>query len=260
MTGYSTLSTLIVQATLSWKNPAENREHLADLLQASERGFNLAVFPETFTTGFLGDPDLPNEDMSGPTVAWMKEMARQYDSAMAGSAVIVEQGHRFNRFLLVTPDGAVQHYDKRHLFGFGGENERYAAGEDRVIMQLGEWRICPQICYDLRFPVWCRSRNDYDLLLLVANWPEKRIGHWCSLSLARAIENQAWVIAVNRVGKDGKGYAYPGRSQVIGPLGEVIADLPGQEQCHRVELNLSEVRQVRETFPFQADADTFQLT
>lgn len=255
----STLATLVVQARLSWKNPAENRQHLADLLNDAATPFDLAVFPETFTTGFLGDPDLPSEDMNGPTVAWMKEMAQQHGSAMAGSAVIVEQGKRFNRFLLVSPDGGVQHYDKRHLFGFGGENERYSAGDERVVMRLGEWRICPQICYDLRFPVWCRNRNDYDLLLLVANWPEKRIQHWCSLSQARAIENQAWVVAVNRVGKDGHGFAYPGRSQVVSPLGAVIADLPGVEECRLLELDLEQVKHTRDTFPFQADADAFEL-
>jgi len=259
MSSLSTLSTLIVQARLSWKKPAENRQHLAELLAGSPQPFKLAVFPETFTTGFLGDPDLPSEDMNGPTVAWMKEMAGLYNSAMAGSAVIVEQGQRFNRFLLVTPDGSVQHYDKRHLFGYGGESERYVAGTERVIMRLGEWRICPQICYDLRFPVWCRNRNDYDLLLLVANWPEKRIQHWCSLSRARAIENQAWAISVNRVGEDGLGVAYPGRSQVISPLGEVVADLPGEEECRLLELDLDQVSKTRKTFPFQADADAFEF-
>jgi len=253
------LSTLIVQARLSWKNPAENLEHLEELLADSPGPFDLAVFPETFTTGFLGDSDLPHEDMNGPTVAWMREMASRYDSGISGSVVIVEDGKRFNRFLLATPDGKIQQYDKRHLFGFGGENERYVAGTERVLMQMGDWRICPQICYDLRFPVWCRNRDDYDLLLLVANWPGKRISHWVSLAQARAIENQSWVIAVNRVGEDGHGMVYPGRSLVISPGGEVVADLPGAEECRLLTLDLDLVENTRKTFPFQADADEFDF-
>lgn len=259
MNASSTLSTLLVQARLAWKNPAENRAHLEQRLARCPQPFDLAIFPETFTTGFLGDPDLPPEGMDGPTVHWMRKLARQYHGALAGSAVMVIDGQRFNRFLWVTPDGGVRHYDKRHLFAYGGENKRYLAGEVRAVWPYREWRICPQICYDLRFPVWCRNRADYDLLLFVANWPGSRIQHWSALLQARAIENQAWVIGVNRVGEDGNGIAYPGCSQVFDPLGELVADLGGNEESRLVELDLDRVAEVRKAFPFQADADAFDL-
>lgn len=254
----STLKALLVQAQLRWKDPARNREHLAGLLAASG-GCDLAVLPETFTTGFLGDSDLPEEGMDGPTVAWMRALAARRGCALAGSAVIVEDGRRYNRLLFVTPDGGVCHYDKRHLFSYGGEDRRYTAGRDRVNVDYRGWRINLQICYDLRFPAWCRCRGDYDVMLLVANWPSKRAAHWSTLLEARAIENQCWVIGVNRVGEDGNGFQYPGRSVVHGPLGERVADLGDSETCRLVELDLDAVSRTRNDFPFQADADEFTL-
>jgi len=230
----NSLRTLLLQARICWKDPAENRAHLQSLVEQSGESFDLLVLPETFTTGFLGDSDLPVEDMQGPTVAWMKEVAGKFDSAVAGSAVIVEGGHRYNRLIFVTPEGGFHYYDKRHLFAFG-----------------------LQICYDLRFPAWCRNRDDFDLMLLVANWPSRRVHHWLSLLEARAIENQSWVIGLNRVGKDGNGLDYPGRSVVFDPSGACAADL-GNEECTRlVKLDLSQVQQLRTEFPFQADADDF---
>jgi len=256
----ATLDTLLVQAQLCWREPDRNRDHLERLVGSAPGELDLAVLPETFTTGFLGDADLPEEGMDGPTVGWMIRLAAARGCALAGSAVITEDGLRYNRLLFVTPDGDVWHYDKRHLFAFGGENRRYAAGRDRVIVEYHGWRINLQVCYDLRFPAWCRNRDDYDLMLLVANWPSKRVRHWSSLLEARAIENQAWVIGVNRVGEDGNGMQYPGRSVVHDPLGERIADLGGTEGCQRVALDLGQVSQVRTQFPFQADADRFTLT
>lgn len=255
----NSLQVLLVQAQLRWKDPAANREHLAGLLQQAEGDFDLAIFPETFTTGFLGDTDLPEEDMSGPTVQWMRSMAQQHQAAMAGSAVIVEQGRRFNRFLWVTPEGEVAYYDKRHLFAFGGENTRYSAGNNRPVWHWRGWRINPQICYDLRFPVWCRNRNDFDLQIFVANWPEKRVAHWMALLQARAIENQACVIGINRVGQDGNGLVYPGRSQAYEPLGMMLADLQSTEQTRLVSIELQNLNAIRQQFPFQADADNFDL-
>jgi predicted amidohydrolase len=255
----STLKALLVQAQLGWKDPARNRDHLESLLADSEGDFDLAVLPETFTTGFLGDSDLEDEGMDGPTVPWMQALAARYDSAIAGSAVIVEDGHRYNRLLFVTPDGSIRHYDKRHLFAFGGEDRRYSAGRERVNVDYRGWRINLQICYDLRFPAWCRYRGDYDLMLMVANWPSKRVAHWSTLLEARAIENQSWVIGVNRVGEDGKGISYPGRSVVLDPLGHCAADLGSSECCRRVVLQLDSVERTRRDFPFQADADRFEL-
>ena len=255
----SDLRTLLIQAQLGWKDPAANREHLQALLASAEGPFDLAVLPETFTTGFLGDTDLPDEDMDGPSVAWMIEMSRAHDCALAGSLVICDSGHRFNRLVFTTPDGVLACYDKRHLFAYGGEDQRYTAGEQRVIVDYRGWRINLQVCYDLRFPAWCRNRDDYDLMLLVANWPGKRVGHWSSLLQARAIENQSWVIGVNRVGKDGNGFQYPGCSVVHDPMGETVAHLVAEECCRRVDLDLKMVEKVRQAFPFQADADSFKL-
>ena len=254
-----TLNILLVQAQLDWKDPASNREHLASLVQAAEPGFNLAVLPETFTTGFLGDSDQTDEGMDGETVAWMREQAASHRCALAGSAVIVEDGRRYNRMLFVRPDGHITAYDKRHLFAFGGEHERYAAGTRRVTADYLGWRINLQVCYDLRFPAWCRLRDDFDLQLFVANWPSKRVAHWSALLRARAIENQSYVVAVNRAGRDGKGIDYPGASVVLDPLGEALAELGDGEGTQQVTIEPERVAEVRRQFPFQADADRFRI-
>lgn len=254
-----TLKTLLVQAQLGWQDPDRNRDHLARLLASADGGFDLAVLPETFATGFLGDDGLADETMDGPTVDWMVARCREHACALAGSAVIVENGHRYNRMILADASGVVAHYDKRHLFSYGGEDRRYSAGRERVTARLGRWRVNLQVCYDLRFPAWCRHRGDFDLQLVVANWPRKRIAHWSALLRARAIENQAWVVAVNRVGKDGHGIDYPGASVVHDPMGETVADLGGEETCRLVHLDLETVTRTRETFPFQNDADDFLL-
>jgi predicted amidohydrolase len=255
----TTLNALLVQAQLGWKDPARNREHLESLVDAAGGDFDLVVLPETFTTGFLGDSDLPEEGMDGPTLRWMRTLATRHDAAITGSAVIVEDGHRYNRMLFVEPDGAVAHYDKRHLFAYGGEDRRYTAGSARVNVDYRGWRINLQVCYDLRFPAWCRYRDDYDLMLLVANWPSRRVRHWSALLEARAIENQTWVIGVNRVGQDGKGIQYPGCSVLLDPMGECVADLGGEETWRLVALDLDQVARTRQQFPFQQDADAFEL-
>lgn len=255
----STLNALLVQAQLGWKDPSKNRDHLQALVASADGDFDLVVFPETFTTGFMGDSDVTDEDMKGLTVAWMREMARVHQCAITGSAVIVENGHRFNRMLFVTPDGAVSTYDKRHLFAFAGENRRYTAGDERVIVEYRGWRINLQVCYDLRFPAWCRNRDDYDLMLLVANWPAKRVHHWSLLLEARAIENQSWVIGVNRVGDDGNGIHYPGCSVVHDPMGSRIVKLGDKEECRLVAMTLASVEDTRSQFPFQQDADRFRI-
>ena len=253
------LKTLLVQARLGWKDPARNLEHLEKMLASAQPDFDLVVLPETFTTGFLGDSDLPDEGMDGPAVRWMAQRATDYDCAVAGSLVIFEGGHRYNRLVFMSPEGLVAYYDKRHLFAYGGENARYTAGAERVILEYLGWRINLQVCYDLRFPAWCRNRDDYDLMLLVANWPSRRVRHWSALLEARAIENQSWVIGLNRVGKDGNGIDYPGASVVHDPHGTRVADLGDTECCRLVEMDLAEVDRVRSQFPFLADADRFSL-
>ena len=255
----SKLRTLLVQAQIDWNDPAANRERISRMLDSSKAPFDLAVLPETFTTGFLGDGGTDDEDMNGPTVAWMQAVATQHQCAVAGSVVICEDGDRFNRFLFVTRGGVLAQYDKRHLFSYGGEDDHYTAGKQRVIFEYLGWRINLQVCYDLRFPAWCRNRGDYDLMLLVANWPIRRIHHWSALLEARAIENQAWVLGLNRVGKDGNGLVYPGCSAVHGPMGETVLKLADEETTSLVEMDLDAVTQSRKRFPFLNDADEFDF-
>lgn len=250
----------LVQAELQWRDPSRNRERLGELARGAGNGVDLVVLPETFTTGFLGDEDVPEEGMHGPTVQWMTELAQELDAAVCGSAVIVDRGQRFNRFLAAGPEGLLAHYDKRHLFGPGGEQERYVAGRERVVFSWRGWRICPQVCYDLRFPAWCRNRGDYDLLVFVANWPAARMAAWKALARARAIENQACVAAVNRVGTDGRELAYPGQSCVVDAMGAERCGLGDEERVADVALDLAELRRVREELPFLADADRFEIT
>jgi omega-amidase len=253
------LELLLVQAQLCWQAPAINRAHLAELVGDQAQGADLVVFPETFTTGFLGDESTPAEGLDGPSVAWMQGLARDNDTAVCGSAVIHDDNGKHNRFLFVSPTGESWYYDKKHLFAHAGEDHRYQAGDQRVVVNWRGWRICLQVCYDLRFPVWCRNRDDYDLLLFVANWPEKRIDAWDALLKARAIENQSFVAAVNRVGEDGFGKHYPGHSAVFDALGQQIAFLAGEETCQRVSLDPAALVNVRQSLPFQRDADPFHI-
>ncbi len=253
------LQVTLVQATLRWREPAENRAHLQRLVLEAETAADLVVLPETFTTGFLGDAGSQAETMEGETVSWMRDLATATRAAVCGSLVVEDGGERYNRFVFVTPEGAVHHYDKRHLFAHGGEHTRFAAGAERVVFEWRGWRICPQVCYDLRFPAWCRNRDDYDLLLLVANWPDKRIYAWDVLLQARAIENQACVVGVNRVGADGNGKLYPGHSAAYGALGETLTRMGEEEGCATVRLDAGELAGVRDRLPFLADADAFEL-
>lgn len=254
----SALRLALVQARLQWRDPAANRAHLTGLMDGAEAA-DLFVLPETFTTGFLGESSGQDEGMDGETVRWMRSQAEARGAAICGSAVIMDSGARYNRFLFVGPDGAVETYDKRHLFSYAGEDRRYVAGEDRVVFRFGDWRINPQVCYDLRFPVWCRNRGDYDLQIFVANWPSPRVAAWDTLLRARAMENQSWVVAVNRVGEDGKGVVYPGHSAVYDPLGEVVLAPRDGEGVLSTVIDLGRVRDVRTDFPFAAEADGFTL-
>lgn len=254
----NTLKVLLVQADLAWGAPRENHEKLAEMIEPDASQADIVVLPETFTTGFLGDQHAECEDMAGPTVRWMQGLSNQHRAVVCGSCAI-EDGGRRNRFLWVSPDGSVQFYDKKHLFSFGGEDRQYRAGLDQVTFRLGDWQIRPQVCYDIRFPVWCRNRQDYDLLMVVANWPAARIAAWTALLRARAIENQCYVVAVNRVGEDGKGIAYNGHSVVFNAQGEALYDPGAAHGTGLVEIDLGQLRALRERFPFQADADPFNL-
>lgn len=250
---------LLIQSQLFWADAAANRQQLETVARNQGAGCGLIIFPETFTSGFLGDARAEPETMQGETVAWMKAMARELGSVICGSVAITVDGGRANRFLWVRPDGELEFYDKRHLFTYGGEDKRYIAGIERKIFHYRGWRICPQICYDLRFPVWCRNRNDYDVLLFVANWPEPRTAAWTALLRARAIENQCYVIGVNRAGKDGRGLQYSGGSAIFDPLGETVLDLGSGERSGSAIIDMDQVRSLRRLLPFQQDADDFTL-
>jgi len=259
MTEQTSLHIGLLQSQLSWSDPAKNRSHLESLLTAHMPEADVLVIPETFTTGFLGDSGTPVEGMEGPTVEWMKDLADRHQCVLTGSAVIDSGAGRVNRLLWVEPGGGLSFYDKRHLFSYAGEDRRYVAGGERVIIDYRGWRICPQVCYDIRFPVWCRNRNDYDMLLVVANWPKPRIAAWTDLLKARAIENQCYVAAVNRVGEDGRGNLYNGQSVLRGPSGEPVLKLGEEEACATAEIDLASVTSLRRDLPFHADADTFRI-
>ncbi|MFP4208729.1 MAG: nitrilase-related carbon-nitrogen hydrolase [Wenzhouxiangella sp.] len=253
------LKVALVQAELRWQDAEANRAHLAGLMDRAP-GADLYVLPETFTTGFLGDAEGEAEPYDGPTLAWMKAQAHLRSAALAGSLAVRDAGgHRRNRMVFMPPDGEPAWYDKRHLFSYGGEDERYTAGSAHRLIEWQGWRIDLQICYDLRFPVWCRNDRDFDLQLFVANWPSPRVEAWRLLLQARAVENQAFVVGVNRTGLDGKGVAYPGRSVAINGLGERLLELAGDEAIETVSLDLDALAALRRELPFLRDRDRFEL-
>ncbi|MBP6382093.1 MAG: amidohydrolase [Pseudomonadales bacterium] len=252
------LSVTIFQQDLAWRDAPANRAQFERLLPAAA-GSALALLPEMFATGFTMEPAGCAEALDGPTVCWLREQAARHGCAIAGSLAIEETGTFRNRFLLARPDGALAHYDKRHLFRMAREHLSYVAGSERRVIDWAGWRLCPQVCYDLRFPVWSRNRGDYDALLYVANWPARRREHWRALLVARAIENQAWVIGVNRTGVDGEGIEYAGDSLVIDPWGRLALDAGSAAGVHRVTLAAQTLAQCREKFPAHLDADAFRL-
>jgi omega-amidase len=252
------LNVTLMQCDLDWHDPPANRAHFERLL-GQARGADLVLLPEMFATGFTMEPRACAEDPDGPSVQWLRTNAAELGAAIGGSLAMQVEGGFRNRFVLATPDGAVQHYDKRHLFRMAGEQHSYDAGNARIVFAWQGWRLCAQVCYDLRFPVWSRARGDYDALLYVANWPARRREHWRALLLARAIENQCFVIGVNRTGIDGKGIEYSGDSLVIDPWGRTLLDAGTREGAHAVMLEAATLAECREKFPVHLDADQFEL-
>ena len=252
------LSVTIFQQDLAWQDAPANRAQFARLLPAAA-GSALVVLPEMFATGFTMEPAVCAEDMNGASIGWMCERAARLDAAIGGSLVVREASGFRNRFVLARPDGALECYDKRHLFRMAGEHHSYLDGERRVLIEWRGWRLCPMVCYDLRFPVWSRNRGDYDVLVYVANWPARRREHWRALLLARAIENQAFVVGVNRVGVDGKGVDYAGDSLVIDPWGKVLLDAGSDAGVHALSLSAATLTECREKFPAHLDGDAFTV-
>jgi omega-amidase len=252
------LRVTLVQSMLHWEDVAANLAMFTTKLAGLKGSTDLIVLPEMFTTGFsMRSADLA-EPMNGTTVAWMKEQARALDAAIYGSAIITEGGRCFNRGLFVRPDGSVEHYDKRHLFRMAEEINHYAPGEQRVVVEWRGWRLLLQICYDLRFPVFARNRDDYDALIYVASWPDARRYVWSQLLIARAIENQSYAIGVNRVGMDGKGHHYSGASVVVDPRGDP-EEIAAGEGLMQAVLHREALDDFRAKFPVGKDADDFEL-
>lgn len=253
------LQLALVQAELHWQAPEANRRHLSALMDTAP-GADLYLLPETFTTGFPGDVEAPAEQFRGPTLAWMQTQAAQRKAALVGSFVLSDgQGQRRNRMVFMPPNGEYSWYDKRHLFAYGGEDQRYTAGVSHRVVDWRGWRFDLQVCYDLRFPVWCRNTRNFDVQLFVANWPTPRVEAWRLLLRARAVENQAFVIGVNRTGQDGQGITYPGRSSAWDAGGACLLELGGAETVSRVSLDRGALIGLRESLPFLRDADRFSI-
>ena len=244
----------ILQRDIVWADPTRNVQRADEAIDGNP-GSDLYVLPEMFSTGFCTQPEGIAEPAENRTVSWMKAKASQTGAAIAGSIAVHEDGRYYNRFHFVTPDGNVTTYDKKHLFTFGGEHNRFTAGSERVIVAYKGFRILLEICYDLRFPVWSRNRGDYDMIIYVASWPTPRVEAWKALLTARAIENQCYVAGVNRVGDD-PGNNYCGGSRVIDPYGKIMAECEdGREMEVTVEVDMEVLEAFRAKFPVLDDAD-----
>ena len=254
------LSVTVVQSDLHWQNVDANLIAFEEKIKQIEVATDLIILPQMFNTGFTMDASSHAEPMNGRTMNWMAYMADYSEAAICGSLIIEEDKKYYNRFVWMHPGGMYETYDKRHLFAMSGEHEHYTAGEERLKIKYKGWRICPMICYDLRFPVWSRNNGFYDLLIYVANWPDKRAYDWRTLLSARAIENQAYVIGVNRVGDDANGHHYSGFSSVIDPgWNRIIWESEEKEAVTTVSLSFEHLLRVREKLPFLVDKDDFVI-
>ena len=252
----SNLTVTLIQSDLVWENIEANLARFDAVINQVTEHTHLIVLPEMFSTGFSMNANQQAESMEGRAVAWLRRKAQAKDAVLTGSLMIEEKGLYFNRLVWARPDGSVDTYDKRHLFRYAGEDEIYTAGKAQITLECNRWRIRPFVCYDLRFPIWTRNLNQaYDLAVFVANWPARRSAHWRALLLARAIENQSYVIGVNRVGIDGNGLAHDGYSTAIAPTGEILMEAVKKESVHTVTLQRDLLDQYRKEFPAWKDAD-----
>jgi omega-amidase len=260
----STLSISTIQTNLFWEDKAANLQQLEQKINSIEQKAEIVVLPEMFSTGFSMQPQKLAENMDGVTMEWMKRVSNKNGIVLTGSIIIEEEGNYFNRLIWMLPNGQYGYYNKRHLFAFAGEDKQYTAGNKRLIASVKGWKINLQVCYDLRFPVWARqtpqssgSGFEYDLLIYVANWPEKRSHAWKTLLCARAMENQCYVIGVNRVGNDGNNIYHSGNSLVIDPMGQVLYHMADEEDINTLTLTKEKLEEVRTKFSFLNDADDF---
>ena len=254
------LNIALIQSHLVWENPEQNRINFTNKISAILEPVDLIILPEMFTTGFTMNATQVAETMIGDTVSWMQQLAKQKNAAITGSLVIEEDDSFYNRLLVVFPEGKIEHYDKKHTFTLAGEDQIYTAGKKQLLVDYKGWKICPLVCYDLRFPVWARNTQDYDVLLYVANWPKVRIAAWNTLLKARAIENMSYCIGVNRVGKDGNNFEYSGNSaayDVIGNRLDSIAE--NKEVTQIITLEKQHIETYRKKLGFLKDRDPFNL-
>ena len=252
------LNVALIQEDLVWQDPTANRNLFADRL-AQLGSADLVVLPEMFTTGFTMAAAQHCEPMAGPTLTWMRDQARRYGFTLAGSVIIEDSGRYFNRLVLADAGGGLQWYDKRHLFRMADEHSHFAPGQQRVIAGLAGWRVALQVCYDLRFPVFSRNRDDYDVLLYVANWPAARQTAWDTLLRARAMENLSYCVGVNRVGTDGAGITYQGGSVILDFVGAPLASAGQDVGVVQAQLSMDRLLRFRSKFPAHLDADEFRL-
>ena len=261
----SNLKVTLIQSGLHWEDKAANLSMLEEKISGVKEPTHVVILPEMFSTGFSMNPGQLAENMEGNTIAWMKEISRKNKIILTGSMIAEQDGNYYNRMVWMLPNGQYGIYDKRHLFAFAGEDNHYTSGSKRLIASVNGWKVHLLVCYDLRFPVWARQQFDesgnfeYDVLVYVANWPERRNTAWKSLLQARAIENQCYVIGVNRVGKDGNDIYYSGDSMVIDPLGEIIYQKAHDEDVATLTLDREHLENIREKFPFWKDADQFDI-
>ncbi len=256
---YDYLHIAVIQTDLIWENAKANRTRFEKLFLQLPNGTELVILPEMFSTGFSMNVNQLGEPMNGKTICWLKDQAAAHGTVIAGSLMIREDGECFNRFVFVYPDQTLDFYDKRHLFSMGQEQMYFVPGLHRKIVQIKSFRILPQICYDLRFPVFSRNRNDYDLMINCANWPGSRSDVWKTLLKARAIENQVYVAGVNRIGIDANKINYKGDSMVIDPKGKEMVTATEKEEILPAKLSKASLDQFREKFPVLPDADNFCL-
>ena len=260
----STLTLTLIQSKLHWENKAANLRMFEEKIFSIKEKTEIVVLPEMFSTGFSMQAEKLAEGMDGHTIQWMKKIAAARKIILTGSLIIGKNGNYYNRLIWMLPNGEMGHYDKRHLFAYAGEDKHYTEGNKRLIASVKGWKIHLLVCYDLRFPVWSRQQlqdgeKEYDLIIYVANWPDKRRHAWTTLLQARAIENQCYVAGVNRVGHDGNNNYHTGDSLVADPLGEVLYQKKDEEDIFTITLEKSRIESIREKLPFWKDGDLFEI-
>lgn len=254
------LKIALLQTDLVWQNAAQNRINFSKKINEITEPVDLIVLPEMFTTGFSMQPQQIAEYMIGDTVKWMQKIASEKNTAICGSLIISENSKFYNRFIFIHPSGKIEYYNKRHLFTLAGEHTVYTLGEEKITINYKDWKICPLICYDLRFPVWARNVEEYDLLIFVANWPKPRISAWDTLLKARAIENMCYTIGVNRIGTDANNLEYPGHCAIYNCLGEeIVKAKPNKEETISAILEKNHITETRNKLNFLNDKDTFEI-